>query len=438
MLIQPPVVSLSDAQYADFCVTDATDTPVPVTWSITPPTGAGTIDAHSGRYIVPSVVSQPQEVTVTPVAGGPAAIAKVILQPVVVTLTPLSVALRAGGTQQFVAKVIGTPNDAVDWAVTPTTGTLVAGLYTAPNAITDDETIAITAISTANPTKTATATLRLLPAPLGWPWVAGLGVYLFLLVCSLMLLLVALWPLPVVDTARLEARLAKATAARIAAENALKAKEPPVRQMGEPGFKATTFADRAAADRAVEDLAASDVVATEGAKSEYAAAAQELASTQATERALAAAIARAENDEICTQRFGCFPREIALLLLTVLAGALGTFVHIGRSYVDFVGNRTLRASWRAWYLLYPFIGAAFALIFYIALRAGVLTTGTEMNPYGIAALAALVGMFTKQATDKLSEVFSTLFKTDKERELKDKLNPATETSSPPSASSRSS
>jgi hypothetical protein len=47
-----------------------------------------------------------------------------------------------------------------------------------------------------------------------------------------------------------------------------------------------------------------------------------------------------------------------------------------------------------------------------------------VNPYGMVALAGLVGMFTKQATDKLSEVFSTLFKTDREKELKDKLNPS--------------
>ena len=34
-----------------------------------------------------------------------------------------------------------------------------------------------------------------------------------------------------------------------------------------------------------------------------------------------------------------------------------------------------------------------------------------MNPFGIAALGGLAGMFSKQATDKLNEVFSTMFKT---------------------------
>jgi hypothetical protein len=56
---------------------------------------------------------------------------------------------------------------------------------------------------------------------------------------------------------------------------------------------------------------------------------------------------------------------------------------------------------------------ALALVFYFVVRGGFLTTSggaKDINPYGIAALAGLVGMFSKQATDKLSEVFSTLFR----------------------------
>jgi hypothetical protein len=46
-----------------------------------------------------------------------------------------------------------------------------------------------------------------------------------------------------------------------------------------------------------------------------------------------------------------------------------------------------------------------------------------LNPFGFVAVAALVGLFSKQATNKLDELFSTMFRTDKERELKDKLRP---------------
>ena len=47
---------------------------------------------------------------------------------------------------------------------------------------------------------------------------------------------------------------------------------------------------------------------------------------------------------------------------------------------------------------------------------------TDVNVYGLVAISGLVGMFSKQATNKLSELFSTRFKTDKDdKNLKDKL-----------------
>jgi hypothetical protein len=71
-------------------------------------------------------------------------------------------------------------------------------------------------------------------------------------------------------------------------------------------------------------------------------------------------------------------------------------------------------------VLRPFIGAALALLIYFVIRGGFIT-GTALpqesasaasfiNPFGIAALAGLAGLFAKQATDKLDEVFSTLFR----------------------------
>lgn len=43
---------------------------------------------------------------------------------------------------------------------------------------------------------------------------------------------------------------------------------------------------------------------------------------------------------------------------------------------------------------------------------GSAATADDISPYGIAAVAGLVGMFSKQATDKLEELFNNLFKTD--------------------------
>jgi hypothetical protein len=111
--------------------------------------------------------------------------------------------------------------------------------------------------------------------------------------------------------------------------------------------------------------------------------------------------------------------ETRLLLLVLLVGAIGSYVHSTSSIVDYLGNRTFISSWVWWYLLRPFIGMMLALIFYFVFRGGFITSGVNpsgeeaarfINPFGIAALAGLVGMFSKVASDKLNEVFTTLFR----------------------------
>jgi IPT/TIG domain-containing protein len=102
-----------------------------------------------------------------------------------------------------------------------------------------------------------------------------------------------------------------------------------------------------------------------------------------------------------------------LLLLVIVAGILGAFVHGATSLADYIGNNNFNRSWTWFYLLRPPIGMALALVFYFVIRGGFLSTtggAQDINPYGIAALAGLVGMFSKQATDKLGEVFGTLFR----------------------------
>ncbi len=116
--------------------------------------------------------------------------------------------------------------------------------------------------------------------------------------------------------------------------------------------------------------------------------------------------------------------ETRYLLVVVLAGGLGSYIHAATSFADFVGNRRCYASWTWWYLLRPFIGIALALMVYFALRGGLVgpsTNANSLSPYGIGAVAGLAGLFSKQATDKLREVFETLFKTDHPPPRSDKL-----------------
>jgi hypothetical protein len=103
--------------------------------------------------------------------------------------------------------------------------------------------------------------------------------------------------------------------------------------------------------------------------------------------------------------------EVRLLLIVILAGALGSLVHTVRSVYWYIGNRTLKWSWLAKYILQPFAGSALAVIFYVVIRGGFFspqTTFENTSPFGFAALAALVGLFSEQAVLKLKRVAETV------------------------------
>lgn len=114
-----------------------------------------------------------------------------------------------------------------------------------------------------------------------------------------------------------------------------------------------------------------------------------------------------------------------LLLAVIAAGALGGCIHVATSFSAYVGNARYRATWEWWYLLRPFIGSALAVAFYFLIRGGMLSlaTGGGQDPsfYGMVGIAFMVGMFSKQATDKLDDVFDTLFNTEKDDERRDGL-----------------
>lgn len=126
--------------------------------------------------------------------------------------------------------------------------------------------------------------------------------------------------------------------------------------------------------------------------------------------------------------------DIRLFITVLAAGALGSLIHSLTSFSDYVGNRLLGRSWIWWLLLRAPIGAALALLFYLVLRGGLIVpalpnggstanTSQLLNPYGVAAISAMAGMFSRQATDKLRELFDTLFRT---REPVDRADPLSE------------
>jgi hypothetical protein len=95
-----------------------------------------------------------------------------------------------------------------------------------------------------------------------------------------------------------------------------------------------------------------------------------------------------------------------------LAGVIGAMLHGLRSLSRYVGEQYLFRSWISYYILLPLVGAILATIVYLVLRAGLLpgaSSSSQPDPYGISAIAALVGLFSAQAAEKLKAVFETLF-----------------------------
>ncbi len=112
------------------------------------------------------------------------------------------------------------------------------------------------------------------------------------------------------------------------------------------------------------------------------------------------------------------PLEQWVLAMVMLLGALGGALHFLGSLVKFLGNRQLKRSWLPYYLAMPFTGAGLALIVYMLLRVGIVSPPTgavasvsNLNLIVIYAFSVLSGLFSKAATEKLGEVFSTVFRT---------------------------
>ncbi|HMD87354.1 MAG TPA: hypothetical protein VKO18_21915 [Terriglobia bacterium] len=402
--ITPPGIRLTGGQTVVFRAWDGAGKALDVTWKTSP--AMGTIDPVTGgpstslTYTAPLPVQSLQAVTVTATPDvGQAATASTFLTPNPIEITPATVELKQTQQQQFNAAVAGDPPPKVAWNISPNIGKIKDGLYTAPDKF--DEPATVTIIATTDLWK-QTATVTLTPPPWTGRGRNFLGIYL-MSIFLLVFLLIDLWPPSLPDSAtaksdRLEAaKNAEDKAAAVTkAQEALDAAAPTAKTQAQ-----------AALDRAKKESDEADV---------------DLKEKRETEKKVLSPTVE--------PHWGSMSRDIDLVLLVLLAGALGSFLHSARSFADFVGNKRMAGSWAWWYLLHPFMGAIMALVFYAAVRGGFLAitggaTPSDLNPYGVTAIAALVGMFSNQATQKLADVFDVLFKPSSGKELKNSLDGST-------------
>ena len=92
---------------------------------------------------------------------------------IVVSVAPATTSVQTGATQNFTATVTNTTNTAVTWQVNgvpggnSTVGTISAsGLYTAPATVPSPSTVAVTAVSVADPTRSGSAQVSITAPPL--------------------------------------------------------------------------------------------------------------------------------------------------------------------------------------------------------------------------------------------------------------------------------
>ena len=130
----------------------------------------------------------------------------------------------------------------------------------------------------------------------------------------------------------------------------------------------------------------------------------------------ASAVTRGSIDPVLNTSFlywtVSLSNEGRLLLIVVLAGALGGQVRSLRSLAWYVGNKQLKRSWLSQYILTPFIGAILAIVSYFIVRGGFCpanSTVQQTNIFGFAGLASLVGIASEPIALKLKQVANTLF-----------------------------
>jgi hypothetical protein len=108
---------------------------------------------------------------------------------------------------------------------------------------------------------------------------------------------------------------------------------------------------------------------------------------------------------------GTATKPLVFIIVSLVGGAFGGTLHAIASLTAHVADKDFGKEWTMWYLANPFVGAALAVAFLFVLQAGL---GGQASPsagglYGIAAVATLVGLFSRQALDKLRDIFNVAF-----------------------------
>lgn len=113
-------------------------------------------------------------------------------------------------------------------------------------------------------------------------------------------------------------------------------------------------------------------------------------------------------------------RQVSESLVMMFAAGVGSTITTIMGYLLHASEKKdFDRAYTPWYFARPVMGMLLGLVFYFVLKGGlfVLTVGNsvsraeELNLWSLSAVGALVGLFSKNAIEKLRELFNTLFKT---------------------------
>jgi hypothetical protein len=107
-------------------------------------------------------------------------------------------------------------------------------------------------------------------------------------------------------------------------------------------------------------------------------------------------------------------------MATMFGAGIGSSLATIQAYLEHASDKKdFDIAYVPWYIARPLMGMLLGLIFYFLLREGLLAVLTDrstpetLSEAGLIGVGALVGLFSKEAIEKLRELFNTLFSTRK-------------------------
>lgn len=137
-------------------------------------------------------------------------------------------------------------------------------------------------------------------------------------------------------------------------------------------------------------------------------------------------------------------------VVMMLAAGIGSLITTMLGYLEHASEkRDFTIAYIPWYVGRPLMGMLLGLIFFFVIKGGLWMTMSpesgaqvKLHKLGLAGIAALVGLFSKNAIAKLRELFQTLFRTEESMlrrtlrrlpaDLRSQVEEALKTAPPPS------